>query len=102
MTVARQKPAAPAKKAAHVAYKNVSRSSVPTGRTGKHKDVVTHILRDLGDLKPGLALKIAIADLPDTKANVRSALNRETRKQKMRVSTATDKDFLYIWNEDNQ
>jgi hypothetical protein len=55
-------------------------------------------MRDLELLKPGSALKVPIHDLPDTKENIRSALNRATRKAGRRVSTAIDGDFLYIWN----
>jgi len=29
---------------------------------------------------------------------VRSALNRATRKARRNVATATDEDFLYVWN----
>jgi hypothetical protein len=29
---------------------------------------------------------------------VRSALNRATRGAKLSVSTASDKEFLYVWN----
>jgi hypothetical protein len=36
--------------------------------------------------------------LPDTKENIRSALNRATRKIGRRVATAADGGFLYIWN----
>jgi len=41
---------------------------------------------------------VPIADLPDTKENIRSALNRATRKVGLRVATAADDSFLYIWN----
>ena len=78
-------------------YKSISRVDVPHGRNGKHKDVITHILRDLNGLKDGLALKIELADLPDSKENIRSALNRATRKAQLKVATAADDKFLYVW-----
>jgi len=56
------------------------------------------ILRDLDQLKNGAALRVPLAELKDTKENVRSALNRATRKSKRNVSTATDENFLYVWN----
>jgi hypothetical protein len=37
-------------------------------------------------------------ELGNTKENVRSALNRATRNAKRKVATATDKNFLYVWN----
>ena len=55
---------------------------VPQGRNGKHKVMVTSIIDDLDQLESGAALKIALAELDDTKENIRSALNRATRKQK--------------------
>jgi hypothetical protein len=72
---------------------------VPQGRNGKHKDVVTKILSDLEQIKDGIALKIPLDELADGKEKVRSALNRATRKAGLNVATATDKEFLYIWNE---
>ena len=56
------------------------------------------ILRDLDQLKTGSALRVPLADLGDTKENVRSALNRATRNAKLNVATATDENFLYVWN----
>ena len=71
---------------------------VPNSRNGKHKKIVTLILRDLDRLKEGAAIKVPLADLADSKENVRSALNRATRKNNRNVATATDESFLYIWN----
>jgi len=71
---------------------------VPQGRSGKHKSVVTEIIADLDKLENGAALKIELAELDDSKENIRSALNRVTRKQKRNVSTASDDQFLYVWN----
>jgi hypothetical protein len=60
--------------------------------------IVTAILRDLDNLGEGAAFKVPLADLGDTKENVRSALNRATRKSSRVVATATDENFLYVWN----
>jgi hypothetical protein len=79
-------------------FKTADRADVPTGRKGKHKVIVTRILNDLEGLKSGLCLKIPLADLPDATVNIRSALNRATRKARRSVATATDEQFLYIWN----
>jgi hypothetical protein len=49
-------------------------------------------------LKEGAAIKVPLADLADSKENVRSALNRATRKSNRNVATATDESFLYVWN----
>ncbi|HSY01850.1 MAG TPA: hypothetical protein VK819_06830 [Acidobacteriaceae bacterium] len=71
---------------------------MPTGRHGKHNSIVNQILDDLKDLETGKAIKIPLSELPDTKVNIRSALNRATRKLDKAVATATDDDFLYVWN----
>lgn len=73
---------------------------VPQGRNGKHKEIVTKILSDLDQVKPGIALKVPLADLAESKENVRSALNRATHKRGgQMVTTASDDEFLYVWNE---
>ncbi|HEV2134661.1 MAG TPA: hypothetical protein VGR47_10425 [Terracidiphilus sp.] len=79
-------------------FKTAARSEVPTGRNGKHKLIVSRILNDLEDLEAGRCIKIPLSDLPDTTVNIRSALNRATRKAKQSVATATDEHFLYVWN----
>lgn len=80
-------------------FKTVAVPEVPQGRNGKHKQIVSRILSDLDQVEHGLAIKIPIGDLADTKERVRSALNRATRKRGRNVVTASDTDFLYIWNE---
>ena len=80
-------------------FKTMAQTDVPQGRNGKHKGIVAKILSDLDQLQKGVALKIALAELPSSKENIRSALNRATRKQGRRVATATDETSLYVWNE---
>ncbi|HZU41128.1 MAG TPA: hypothetical protein VE994_00520 [Terriglobales bacterium] len=79
-------------------FKTIDRANVPTGRNGKHKLIVTAILQDLEVLQAGQSLKIPLSELPDNKVNIRSALNRATRKLNKTVATATDEEFLYVWN----
>jgi hypothetical protein len=79
-------------------FKTMVQADVPQGREGKHKLIVTTILKDLDNLKPGSALKVPLAELSASKEKVRSALNRATRKSGRRVATATDGQFLYVWN----
>ena len=78
-------------------FGSVPRSEVPFARNGKHKKVVTKILRDLDRLEDGRALKIPLRALPDSKANIRSALNRVARLSRLEISTASDEEFLYVW-----
>jgi hypothetical protein len=70
-------------------FTKMMQKDVPQGRNGKHKAIVTKILSDLDQIQGGVALKVPLADLADTKANVRSALNRATRKRGQAVSTAS-------------
>jgi hypothetical protein len=80
-------------------FKTMPQVDVPQGRNGKHKQVVTRILADLDQLPEGAALKIPLADLAESKEKVRSALNRATHKGSRNVATASDSEFLYIWNQ---
>ncbi len=79
-------------------YKVSNRSEVPTGRKGKHNKIVQEILADLEGLNGDQCLKIPLEELPDTKVNIRSALNRASHKATKKVSTAADDAFLYVWN----
>jgi hypothetical protein len=79
-------------------FKTMAQADVPQGRSGKHKKIVSAILRDLDELKDGSALKVPLAELAESKEKVRSALNRATRKAGRNVATASDGSFLYVWN----
>jgi hypothetical protein len=79
-------------------FRTMVQADVPQGRDGKHKEIVTTILKDLDRLKPGSAIKVPLADLSQSKEKVRSALNRATRKAGRKVATASDATFLYVWN----
>ena len=80
-------------------FKTMAQADVPQGRNGKHKQIVSKILSDLDQLPAGVSLKIPLEDLEESKENVRSALNRAVHKGGRNVATASDADFLYVWNE---
>jgi hypothetical protein len=80
-------------------FETVAVPQVPQGRNGKHRSIVTRILSDLDQIGEGMAIKVPLADLGDSKEKVRSALNRATRKAGRGVATASDATFLYVWNE---
>jgi hypothetical protein len=75
----------------------ILQDEVPKGRDGKHKRIVTRLLHDIDRLKTGTALKVPLSALPDSKENIRSALNRATRQRGIEVATSSDAEFLYIW-----
>jgi DNA helicase TIP49 (TBP-interacting protein) len=79
-------------------FKTIVQAEVPQGRNGKHREIVTTILKDLDRLKAGSALKVPLVELAESKEKVRSALNRASRKANRKVATASDSSFLYIWN----
>lgn len=84
-------------------FPSIPQSDVPQGRNGKHHATIEKLMDDLEQLEPGRALKIELATLPDSKENVRSALNRKTRMRGINVSTSSDEAFLYVWKaEDNE
>ena len=75
----------------------ILQGDVPRGRDGKHKHIITRLLTEIVRLKPGMALKVPLGALPDSKENVRSALNRATRQHGIDVATSSDHEHLYIW-----
>ena len=79
-------------------FKTMVQADVPQGRNGKHKLIVTTILEDLDRLERDAALKVPLAGLVESKEKVRSALNRATRKGNRKIATATDENYLYVWN----
>jgi hypothetical protein len=79
-------------------FNTMAQLDVPQSRNGKHKSIVSAILADLDKLETGAALQVPIEELSDSKENIRSALNRATRMQKRNVATASDGQFIYVWN----
>ncbi len=90
---------APLSKKVPMNFKSMPQGDVPQGRNGKHKEIVTRILSDLDQVEKGIALKVPLAQLAESKEKVRSALNRATRQRGRQVATASDDTFLYIWTE---
>ena len=80
-----------------IRFQSISQLEVPRGREGKHKQIVTQLLSDIEQLEPGNALKVPLSALPDSKENIRSALNRATNQRGIQVSTSSDAEFLYVW-----
>ncbi len=78
-------------------YQSIKQVDVPKGRDGKHKKIVTELLSDIEQLEPDRALRIPLEALPDTKENIRSALNRATHQKGIDIATSSDAEFLYIW-----
>ncbi len=84
-------------KAIPMKFQSIHQNDVPKGRDGKHKSIVTQLLSDIDQLEPDTALKVPLSALPDTKENIRSALNRATNQRGIEVATSSDANYLYIW-----
>lgn len=78
-------------------FDSILQLDVPKGREGKHKKIVTQLLSDIEQLTIGSALRVPLSALPDSKENIRAALNRATRQKGIEVATSSDDDHLYIW-----
>ena len=82
-----------------VPFESVLQTSVPKGRDGKHKEIVLRLLKDIDQLREGMALKIPLSQLPDTKENIRSALSRAAHQKQLDIATSSNDEFLYIWKK---
>ncbi len=80
-------------------FESILQAQVPKGRDGKHKQIITQLLSDIAQLPVGSALKIPLAELPDTKENIRSALSRAGRQQSLDLATSSDENFLFVWKQ---
>jgi hypothetical protein len=82
-------------------FQSILQLDVPKGRDGKHKKIVLQLLSDISQLEEGSALKIPLTALPDSKENIRSALNRATRQRGIELATSSDAEFLYVWKAES-
>lgn len=78
-------------------FDSISQVDVPKGRDGKHKKIITQLLADIAQLKSGSALKIPLAELPDSKENIRAALSRAAAQKKLAIATSSNSEFLFVW-----
>jgi hypothetical protein len=78
-------------------FESILQGQVPKGRDGKHKKIISQLLSDIAQLPVGSALKIPLAELPDSKENIRSALSRAGRQNNLDLATSSDEDYLFVW-----
>lgn len=78
-------------------FESILQIDVPKGRDGKHKQIVMQLIEGIEELAAGSALKIPLAELPDSKENIRSALSRATRQKQINIATSSDENYLYVW-----
>ena len=75
-------------KKAPMHFKTMVQADVPQGRNGKHQLIVTTILNDLDNLQDGTSEQGAA-----------SATGAIQGKVGRKVATASDADYLYVWNQ---
>lgn len=78
-------------------FKSILQADVPKGRDGKHKAIITQLLSDIERLADGSALKIPLAELPDSKENIRSALSRAASQRRLNIATSSNETHLFVW-----
>jgi hypothetical protein len=83
-------------------FESMQQSDVPKGRDGKHKKIITQLLSDISHLHHGSALKVPLAQLPDSKENIRAALSRAARLQNLKIATSSNDEFLYVWKVEDE
>ena len=76
---------------------SILQNEAPGARESKHKEIVMQLMRDLEQLSTDSALKVPLADLPDSKENIRAALSRAMRKRGISIATSSDSQHLYVW-----
>ncbi|MGA2391278.1 MAG: hypothetical protein ABSF97_20125 [Candidatus Sulfotelmatobacter sp.] len=68
-------------------------------RTGKHAKIVSEILSDLEKLDKLSAIKVALSETGEKKADLRSALHRAAKKSGMTLATTSDEKHLYVFQK---
>jgi hypothetical protein len=71
-------------------FERILQGDIPRGREGKHKRIIRQLLSDIAELPPGSALKIPLAELPDSKENIRAALSRAGRQNNLNLATSSN------------
>ena len=66
-------------------------------RLGKHHKIVSDILSDLAKLDQYSAIKIDLVKTGEKKADLRAALLRAAKKQKLSLGTSSDEKHLYVF-----
>lgn len=81
-------------------YERVQVVSVRGHRSGKHRDLMEGILKDLESLPANAAMKIPLAGTEGvTLANLRSAVHRIATSRKIAIETSSDKENFYLWKK---
>ena len=66
-------------------------------RASKHYRTVRDILSDIAGLDEFSAIKINLAEIGTNKADLRAAIHRAAKRQKVALATTSDEKHLYVF-----
>jgi hypothetical protein len=66
-------------------------------RASKHYRIVRDILSDIAKLDEFSAIKINLAEIGTNKADLRAAIHRAAKRQKIPLATTSDEKHLYVF-----
>ena len=66
-------------------------------RASKHYRIVRDILSDIAKLDEFSAIKINLAEVGKNKADLRAAIHRAAKRQKVPLATTSDERHLYVF-----
>jgi len=69
--------------------------SLKRGRRGKHFDLMQQVLKELAELPGDSAVKVPLGD--HSAKDLRSAVVRAATAEKIKISSTSDGDHLYVW-----
>ena len=82
-------------------YPNYGRtliSGLKQSRKGKHHDLMGRIMEDLKKSESTYAVRIPWSSIKDISVlNLRSAIVRAAKKERIKVSTSSDDENFYVW-----
>lgn len=78
-------------------FPSVPLTDLPDGHS-RHRKIVTEILQDLRELDEYASVKIDLIKVREKKAELRAALHRAAKKWNMKLSTASDERYLYVFH----
>lgn len=78
-------------------FDTVSQADLPSGRRGKHHEILLKMVEDLAQLEPGRAIRIPLEEFAGSVADLRSAIHRAAEKRNMEIVTSSDEKFFYLW-----
>ena len=81
-------------------FESVLQAEIPKGTGRETQAIITQLLSDIEQLTVGSALKVPLADLPDSKENIRSALSRAAAQRNLHIATSSNDEFLFVWKTD--